>query len=240
MMLTSGVPQGGILSPIIFVIYGADMDLWLKHSSAQTYAENTSSSVKDKRIEEVVRKLEEDAINVMKFTASNGLVANPSKTTLLILNNNSGEEIEIKIGETKIKQDKEAKLLGVKIQDDQNWKVQIEGIGGVVSSLNQRQFLVRRMQNHLSKEQIRKVAESIWTGKLRYGLQLYGEVRRSISDPTTSQFDRLQKAQNNLLKTLEHVRVKDKISIKKLLETTKMMSVNQTQAQIKLVEMCKS
>jgi hypothetical protein len=59
------------------------------------------------------------------------------------------------------------------------------------------------MQNHLSKEQIRKVAESIWTSKLKYGLQLYGEVRRSISDPTTSQFDRLQKTQNNLLRTLE-------------------------------------
>ena len=240
MMLTSGVPQGGILSPIIFVIYGADMELWLMHSSALTYADDTSSSVKDKRIEEVVRKLEEDAINVLKFMASNGLVANPSKTTLLILNNRNGEEIEIKIGETKIKQDKEAKLLGVKIQDDQKWKVQIEGIGGVVSSLNQRQFLVRRMQNHLSKEQVRKVAESIWTSKLRYGLQLYGEVRKSISDPTTSQFDKLQKAQNNLMRTLENVRVKDKISIKKLLETTKMMSVNQTQAQIKLVEMWKS
>jgi hypothetical protein len=62
----------------------------------------------------VVRKLEEDVINVLKFMASNGLVANPSKTILLILNKNSGEEIEIKIGEMKIKQDKEAKLLGVK------------------------------------------------------------------------------------------------------------------------------
>ena len=88
MMLTSGVPQGGILSPIIFAIYVADMQLWLKHSSALTYADDTSSSVKDKRIEEVVRKLEEDAINVLKFMASNGLVANPSKTPLLILNNN--------------------------------------------------------------------------------------------------------------------------------------------------------
>ena len=27
--LSSGVPQGGILSPIIFIIYGADMELWL-------------------------------------------------------------------------------------------------------------------------------------------------------------------------------------------------------------------
>ena len=34
LMLTTGVPQGGILSPIIFVIFGADMELWLKYSSA--------------------------------------------------------------------------------------------------------------------------------------------------------------------------------------------------------------
>ena len=43
--LESGVPQGGIPSPIIFVTYGADMELWLKHSSALTYADDTSSSV---------------------------------------------------------------------------------------------------------------------------------------------------------------------------------------------------
>ena len=41
--LNYGVPQGGILSPILFVIYGADMELWLKHSTAFTYADDTSS-----------------------------------------------------------------------------------------------------------------------------------------------------------------------------------------------------
>ena len=30
-LLCSGVPQGGILSPIIFVIYGADMEQWLNY-----------------------------------------------------------------------------------------------------------------------------------------------------------------------------------------------------------------
>ena len=42
-----------------------------------------------------------------------------------------------------------------------------------------------------------------------------------------------------MLRTLENVRVKDKVSIKSLLERNNMLSVNQTVAQIKLTEMWK-
>ena len=47
------------------VYYGADMELWLKHSSALTYANDTSSSLTGKTIEEVQFKLEEDAEQVL-------------------------------------------------------------------------------------------------------------------------------------------------------------------------------
>ena len=38
--LKSGVPQGGILCPIIFTIYGADIELWVKHFSIGNYADD--------------------------------------------------------------------------------------------------------------------------------------------------------------------------------------------------------
>ena len=58
---------------------------WLRHSLALTYADDTSTSVKGKTIEEVLQKLEEDAGLILKFMASNGLVANPKKTTFMVL-----------------------------------------------------------------------------------------------------------------------------------------------------------
>ena len=40
--LESGVPQGGILSPIIFTVYGAELEEWTKKSTIFSYADDTS------------------------------------------------------------------------------------------------------------------------------------------------------------------------------------------------------
>ena len=41
----SGVPQGGVLSPLMFVLYVSDLDEWLAWSTATTYADNTTTGV---------------------------------------------------------------------------------------------------------------------------------------------------------------------------------------------------
>ena len=95
-------------------------------------------------------KLEEDGENVLKYMASNGLVANPSKTALLFLNNKViGDPIKIKIGPATIIQEKSAKLLGMTLDDSQCWTSHFYGKNGVFSALNQRLFILRRMKNHI-------------------------------------------------------------------------------------------
>ena len=46
--LVSGVPQGGILSPIVFTLYTSDMELWLKHSGLFNLADDTTTDSKGK------------------------------------------------------------------------------------------------------------------------------------------------------------------------------------------------
>ena len=79
---------------------------WLEYSLAFTYADDTSSRVSGKDLDEIMRRMEADAINVLKFMASNGLVANPKKTTMLFLNVGKSitQNIKIKIGKDEITQ----------------------------------------------------------------------------------------------------------------------------------------
>ena len=238
--IISGVPQGGILSPILFVMYGADLEEWLNHSEAHTYADDTKSSVTGKSIGEIKAKLEADATEVLKFMASNGLKANPDKTTLMIINGGSEVNLEIQIDGALVAQEQSSKLLGIIIEDNQKWNKQVNGKGGVIPSLNTRLYLIKRMKNKISADRLKKVASGIWNSKLRYGLQLYAKVRTSAQDPKNSNMEKLQVAQNKLARVLENVKVSDRTPIKTLPEKQKMLSVNQIAAQIKLTEIWKA
>ena len=52
---------GGSLSPFIFVLYVSDLELWLKWSSAKIYADDTTTTTTAKNLEELIRRMEEDA-----------------------------------------------------------------------------------------------------------------------------------------------------------------------------------
>ena len=170
--LVSGVPQGGILSPIIFTLYTADMELWLVTSHAFNFADDTTTDNKSKDKEEIRSKLEADANNVLSFMASNGLVANQSKTEFLLLNEKQALThplTEIRVGDTIINRTQHTKLLGIQIEESQEWNVHLKSL---MSSLNQRLFIIRRVSQHIPKCKIMNIVHSLWVSKLRYGLQL--------------------------------------------------------------------
>ncbi len=146
----------------------------------------------------------------------------------------------VKIGTSEVIEPSNSKLLGITIGNDHKWKEHIFGKGGVVSSLNQSLFIMRRLSNHLSSPKLIKVAQSIWMSKLRYGLQLFSEVRVCEELPKASLMREMQVAQNNLLRLLTGTKKMDCVKIEDLLTKVKMMSVNQTAAQIKLTEMWKA
>ena len=71
------------------------MEEWTKNLTIFSYADDTSSSTQGENRAEVVSKLGEDGEESLKYMASNGLVANPTKTTLLIMKNKEQGVVQV-------------------------------------------------------------------------------------------------------------------------------------------------
>ena len=136
--------------------------------------------------------------------------------------------------------EKSAKLLGITLDCNQKRKNQIQGSGGVINSMNSRLFLLRRLQRAISRDRLVRIADSLYTSIIRYGVQLYGKVRKSNLDPTDSLLDSLQVAINKFARFLHGSTLLDKINTKVIFKETNLLSINQINAQVKLLEVWKS
>ena len=87
---------------------------------------------------------------------------------------------------------------------------------------------------------MKKISDSLFTSKIRYGVQLYGKIRIRDTDPTDSLLDRLQIAQNKFARFLHGTTLQDRINTKVIYKETNLLSCNQINAQIKLTEVWKS
>ena len=237
--LESGVPQGGILSPMVFTLYTADMELWLKNSKLHNFADDTTTDTKGKDEQKIKADLEEDSRFVLQFMASNGLIANKAKTEFLALNvrnKNSHVLDSIVVGDVTVMRTDKTKLLGVMIDDAQDWT---EHFSALRSNLNQRLFVIRRISRIIPRSKLINIVHSLWLSKLRYGLQLCLKVRLTEEDKTSSASKALQITQNRMMRTIDRTKIKDRVSVKYMLEKFNLLSVNQMAAKIKLLEVWK-
>ena len=178
--------------------------------------------------------------------ASNGLVANASKTALMFLNLKSSkknnpesqeESISIKIGDTTVFHEADIKLLGINLDQDQKWNSQTSSM---VSALNSRLYLIKRLSNSIHMDKLKKISDSIYTSKIRYGIQLMGNVRTKTVESEQKLMGSIQVAQNKLARFLNGNKLMDKIPTSQIFKDLNLQSVNQINAQIKLLDVWKS
>ena len=161
----------------------------------------------------------------------------------MILNNKIDEDApprSIKIGNDTVMQEKSAKLLGVMLDDNQQWSSQIKGVGGTINSLSSRLYIIKRLSNVLSKDRVKRIYDSLYTSKLRYGLQLFGKVRYNGEDSQDGLLKSLQITQNKSARFLNGNTLEDKVCTSKIFKDLNLLSVNQLNAQIKIREVWKS
>lgn len=84
--VTTGVPQGSILGPILFILYTADIGQHIHHCKFHIYADDIQLyiSFKPSEIDNAISILNEDLLSIATWSTSNCLLLNPEKTKYLL------------------------------------------------------------------------------------------------------------------------------------------------------------
>lgn len=217
---TVGVPQGTVMGPDLFIIFINDIVKSITKCNIQLFADDTLLYVMGKDINDLVKTLNEEMKNLVKWLNLNNLKLNIDKTKFMIIKTKRQEHIPpqdpIKIEGVQIEQVKEFKYLGVLIDEHLNFSNHATYVTGKIAK---KVYALGRVRNCLS----------VWAKSLIYKTIIQPHLYYC---PTVlfmlnnSEIERLQKRQNQALRVI--LNCNRRTHIKSMLGQVGILSVKQT------------
>lgn len=132
-----GVPQGSVVGPILFLIYVNDIINASSKFKYTIYADDTNLLLTDKDITSLHSSIHTELKLINQWIKCNKLKLNVSKTNYILFQNRSIKNIlpPLQLEGTTLNQVHHAKFLGVRIDENLNWKLHIDDISLRVSKV---------------------------------------------------------------------------------------------------------
>jgi len=234
--LCVGSPQGSILSPLLFIIYLADINDWLTDGAAFSYADDTAAITFGMTKAAAVQKLETTSNELLQFFASNFLIANASKTSLLVFRSprsTDSRNHSVKVGAATVYESDSITLLGVTLSADLSWTAQYEAITASLRSTN---GLLSRLSRFTPNKYLTPLIHGLQLSKVRYALPLFCDIRQNENDPTSAHMHHIQVQLNKGLRVVLGVTITDHIPIRDLVTEIGVPTANQLAIETTLMD----
>lgn len=169
-----GVPQGSILSPILFNLYINDLDLFIKHAEVIMYADDTSLLLSSESLRSTEALVNESLGDLYHWFCSNQLSLNIQKTHYMIFHTRQrtiSELPSLSIVNNDLENTDIVKFLGVSMEDTLRWN---DHCNIIAKKLHSKCYLMRSLRTYFSKSTLLAVYHSEIHSRITYGIIFWG------------------------------------------------------------------
>ena len=184
--LTTGVPQGSILGPLVFIIYMNDIHVATSNFKAILYADDTnllspmcsfssSNSLNPTNLTEVTNSINDELSHVYEWLLINKLSVNVSKTKFMIFHHQQ-RRIDTLIPDLKldfepIEHVSEFNFLGLTLDEHLSWKPHVQKVANKTSRTI---GILRRLKNIIPISVLRTVYNTLILPHFHYCILSWG------------------------------------------------------------------
>ena len=194
--ISQGVPQGSILGPILFLVYINDIINASTKIDFTIYADDTTLLMKDTNILTLHEIVTTELNNIDLWIKSNNLKLNVNKTSYIFFQNRSINHVfpNLLLNNEQLTHVHSTKFLGVRIDENLNWKIHINEICLKLSKLT---GILYRVRHNLTEEAKMSIYYTLFYPHLTYCVSIWASTWPSF-------LNKLAVSQNKFFRCIFH------------------------------------
>ena len=182
--IITGIPQGSILGPLLFLIYVNDFPNCLTNAECDMFADDTQIASASNDIKILAGKLNNDLVNISDWMVAKKLSLNASKTECMLIGSHkklqqNRNDFLIEIDKAPIECVNVSKSLGVMIDETLTWHCHVDLI---TKKVNSGLYVLKRPRDFVDVETLLAVYKMLIQPHFDYCSQVWGFLGTTVQN----------------------------------------------------------